>query len=109
MGSESQNGTTNPLLRATFKALTQLYAQKANTHVPLWESRIDHSPNIIKHTGSKLLAILQEAWSTVVRRDPQIKTGDWVKYSNDAESRKRFADQFYEGRAQALDAQIHNS
>jgi hypothetical protein len=99
-------GATNPLLKATFTAITELYAERAETQTPLWESRIDHSANIIKHTGSKLLAMFQQSWSTVVRRDPVLNPGDWVKYSNDVERRKRFADQFYEGKAQVIAARI---
>ena len=32
------------------------YAEKANTDVPLWESRVDHSSTIRRVTGSELLA-----------------------------------------------------
>eukprot|EP01127_Copromyxa_protea_P008941 TRINITY_DN2068_c0_g1_i4.p1 TRINITY_DN2068_c0_g1~~TRINITY_DN2068_c0_g1_i4.p1 ORF type:complete len:148 (-),score=25.14 TRINITY_DN2068_c0_g1_i4:385-828(-) len=109
MGPQSQNGVTNPLLKATFTAITELYAERAETQVPLWESRIDHSANIINQTGSKLLAMFQKSWATVVRRDPVLNPGDWVKYSNDVECRKSCADQFYEGKAQVIASKILNN
>ena len=42
------------------------YAEKANTDVPLWESRVDHSSTIRRVTGSELLVELQAPTSSCV-------------------------------------------
>ena len=92
-------GNLNPILTATFKAITELYAHKANTHIPLWESRVDHSENINAQINSPLLAAFQQAWTTIVRRNPTLHAGDWVAYANSEEPGKSTADKVYDGRA----------
>ena len=54
-------GKLNPYLESTLLMAAKFYAEKANTDVPLWESRVDHSSTIRRVTGSELLAELQAA------------------------------------------------
>jgi hypothetical protein len=63
------------------------YSNTRGTEVPLWESRLDHSHNIIATTGIKLLALMQGAWANVVHHNPIILKGDWIAYYN-GESKK---------------------
>ena len=51
-------GKLNPYLESTLLMAAAFYAEKANTDVPLWESRVDHSSTIRRVTGSELLAEL---------------------------------------------------
>ena len=102
-------GKLNPILTSTIQAITECYALKASTQVPIWESRIDHSQNIIKTTGSKLLALLQQAWAKVIRRRPALTEGDWVAYSNDELPKKKFCDQIYDGKARIVQPQEEHS
>ena len=39
-------GKLNPYLESTLLMAANIYAEKANTDVPLWESRVDHSSTI---------------------------------------------------------------
>ena len=39
-------GKLNPYLESTLRMAAKFYAEKANTDVPLWESRVDHSSTI---------------------------------------------------------------
>jgi hypothetical protein len=73
-------GKTNPILETTIKVAVNHYNKTRGTEVPLWESRLDHSHDITAITGMKLLAMLQGAWSTVIRRNPTINNGDWIGY-----------------------------
>ena len=92
----------NPLLTSTFKAVTELYAQRTGTQVPIWESRLDHSQTIIQWVGSPLLAMLQASWARVVRRSPHLAPGTWVAYSNAEDKGKKLSDQVYDGRARIV-------
>jgi hypothetical protein len=67
---------TNPILEATIQAATRHYVEVRDTQVPLWESHLDHSHDIVATTGLKLLAMMQGAWSVVVRCHPTIEKGD---------------------------------
>jgi hypothetical protein len=49
----------NPILEANVQAATRHYAEVRNTQVPLWESCLDHSHDIVATTGFKLLAMMQ--------------------------------------------------
>ncbi len=93
------NGKLNPILTSVLQAATELYSARAETDINLWESRIDHSANIVKHIQSPTLAMLQANWATVIRREPTFKVGDWVAYSNEEEPNMRFRDKVYKGRA----------
>ena len=59
------------------------YAETANTDVPLWESRVDHSSSIRRVTGSELLAELQAGWANIIRRRPAFAKGNPVAYSDE--------------------------
>ena len=50
-------GKLNPYLESTLLMAAKFYTEKANTDVPLWESRVDHSSTIRKVTGSELLYV----------------------------------------------------
>ena len=93
------NRALNPILTNTLDAIVRLYGDKAGTDIPLWESRVDHSNNILEEVGSPLLASFQRAWATVIRRDPDLQQGDWVIYSDAEIPGKRQADQAYIGAA----------
>ena len=69
-------------MEATIKAVIAHYAAAQGTAVPLWESRLDHSHDITVLTGMKVLAMMQGAWSVIVRRKPDIHKGDWIAYYN---------------------------
>ena len=75
-------GQTNPILEATIKAATAHYAAAQGIAVLLWESRLDHSHDITALTGMKVLAIMQGAWSVIIRCKPDIRKGDWIAYYN---------------------------
>jgi hypothetical protein len=47
----------HPILEATIQAATRHYAEVRDTQVPLWESHLDYSHDIVATTGLKLLAI----------------------------------------------------
>jgi hypothetical protein len=66
---------TNPILEAIIQVATRHYAEVRDTQVPLWESCLDHSHDIVATTGFKLLAMMQGAWSVVVRLHPTIEKG----------------------------------
>ena len=51
-------GKLNPYLESTLRMAATFYAEAANTNVPLWEFRVDHSFTIRRVTGSELLAEL---------------------------------------------------
>jgi hypothetical protein len=70
----------NPILEATIQAATRHCAEVRNTQVPLWESCLDLFHDIVATTDLKLLAMMQGAWSVVVRHHPTIEKGDWVAY-----------------------------
>jgi hypothetical protein len=72
------------------------------TEVPLWESRLDHSHDITTTTGMKLLAMLQGAWSTVVRRNPTINNGDWIGYYDGSSTKQARKDTLWEGRGRVI-------
>jgi hypothetical protein len=69
-------GKTNPILETMIKVAVNHYTKTRGTEVPLWESRLDYSHDITTTTGMKLLAMLQGAWSMIVRRNPTINNGD---------------------------------
>jgi hypothetical protein len=94
------NRKLNPILTNTLDAIVGLYGEKAGTDIPLWESRVDHSSNILEEVGSPLLAALQRAWTNIIRRDPDLQRGDWVIYSDAEIPGKRQADQAYIGVAE---------
>ena len=75
-------GQTNPILEATIKAAAAHYAAAQGTNVPLWESRLDHSHDITALTGMKVLAMMQGAWSVIIRCKPDIHKGEWIAYYN---------------------------
>lgn len=96
-------GKTNPILEKTIEAVTKWTANKQGTEVPLWESRLDHS-QALKTLGFNTLALLQGAWANVLRRDPQLKEGDWVAYMEEADSTSQQTDTLCDGRARVLAA-----
>ena len=89
------NGETNEYLQAAFEELTSHHAVTANTDVPIWESRLDHSQCIVKTTGSPLLATLQRDWATVVRRAPTFTAGQTVAVLNSDDSKEFGADRIF--------------
>lgn len=95
-------GRTNPLMEATVQAAVEWYAHKQNTQVPLWESRLDHSHDITALTGNRTLAMLQGAWSVVVRRHLSPKPGEWIAYYDDSSTKKKLRDHTYDGRAKVV-------
>jgi exonuclease III len=97
-------GNLNPILQDTWEALTSLYQERAGTDIPLWESRMDHGGSIMEHVGSKFFAATQSAWAKVVRRNPKLKPGKWVYYSNAENEGNSPQDKLYEGRARILKA-----
>jgi hypothetical protein len=50
---------TNPILESTVQAAVNWYSNTRGTEIPLWESRLDHSHDIIATTSIKLLALMQ--------------------------------------------------
>jgi len=91
-------GKLNPYLESTLQMAATFYAEAANTDVPLWESRIDHSSNIRRVTGSELLAELQAGWANVIRRRPAFTKGDLVAYSDEEEPGRLHRDTLYRGK-----------
>ena len=69
--------------------------------MPLWESRLDHSHDIIATTGMKMLARFQGAWSVVVRRNPTFHEGEWIAYIDNLPD-KANRDEFSEGRGKIV-------
>ena len=59
-------GKLNPYLEGTLRMAATFYAEAANTDVPLWESRVDHSATIRRVTGLELLAELQARWANII-------------------------------------------
>ena len=74
------------------------YATAANTDVPLWESRVDHSTTIRKVTGSELLAELQAGWANIIRRRPAFVKGNLVSHSDKEEPGRLHRDTLYRGK-----------
>jgi hypothetical protein len=95
-------GKTNPILETTIKAAVNHYAKFRGTEVPLLESRLDHSHYITATTGMKLLAMLQGAWSMVVRRNPTINNGDWISYYDGSSTMQARKDTLWEGRDRVI-------
>ena len=102
--AKNVNRTLNPILTNTIDAISELYKLRSETDIPLWESRVDHSSNIVDCVCSPLLASLQRAWATIICRDPDLQKGDWVIYSNAETPGKTYADQAYTGAAEVLEA-----
>ena len=71
-------GKLNPYLESTLLMAAEFYAEKTNTDIPLWKSRVDHSSTIRKVTGSELLAELQARWANIIRRRPAFAKGNLV-------------------------------
>jgi len=92
---------TNPILEATIAAAVAHYQKLRGTDVPLWESRLDHSHDIVATTGMKMLAKFQGAWSVVVRRNPTFHKGEWIAYINGLPD-KINKDEFWEGRGKIV-------
>jgi hypothetical protein len=93
---------TNTILETTIKAAVNHYAKTKGTEVPLWESRLDHSHDITATTSMKLLAMLQGAWSMVVRRIPTINNGDWIGYYDGSSTKQTCKDTLWEGRGRVI-------
>jgi hypothetical protein len=90
---------TNPILESTVQAAVNWYSKARGTEVPLWESRLNHSHDIMATTGIRSLALMQGAWANVVHHNPEIQQGDWVTYYN-GESKK--GDTLWPGRAKVI-------
>ena len=78
--------------------MAEFYAEKANTDVPLWESRIDHSSTIRKVTGSEHLAELQAGWANIIRHRPAFAKGNLVAYSDEEEPDRLHRDTLCRGK-----------
>jgi hypothetical protein len=101
---KSIQNLTNPILEATIQAATRHYAEVRDTQVPLWESCLDHSHDIVATNGLKLLAMMQGAWSVVVRRHPTIEKGNWVAYYDGSTTKQALKDVMWAGRGKVLEA-----
>jgi hypothetical protein len=67
---------TNPILESTMQAVVNWYSKARGMEVPLWESRLNHSHDIMATTSIRLLALMQGAWANVVCHNPEIQQGD---------------------------------
>ena len=81
-------GDLNPILHNTIKAITELHQHRAQTTIPLWESRLDQGESIMDTVGSKLLASMQQNWAIIMRRKPTLHKGNKVLYSNEEYTEK---------------------
>jgi hypothetical protein len=59
---------------------------------------------ILATTSLKLLAMMQGAWSVVVRCHPTIEKGDWVAYSDGSTTKQACKDVIWVGRGKVLEA-----
>ena len=96
-------GKLNPYLESTLRMAAVFYARAANTEVPLWESRVDHSSTIRRVTGSELLAELQAGWANIIRRRPSFAKGDLVAYSDEEEPGRLRRDTLYGGKGVVIE------
>ena len=69
-------------MESTLLMAAAFYAEEANTGVPLWESRVDHSSTIRRMTGSELLVELQAGWANIIRHRPAFAKSNLVVYSD---------------------------